>query len=116
MADQDVYIDMNARRQISELQDTITSIEKGGGGPHDPGMEPRIAKIEATLEHVALKEDIAKVNGRIDTLTERVSHLPTKTFIVTSLLLSLAVISALIVFQGHVQEVAGIMPSPRPKP
>lgn len=68
----------------------------GGGGPHDPGMEFRVADLEkdmkdvrsslgrleaacasitATLEHVATKADVVAGTGAANVVAERVSHL-----------------------------------------
>ena len=38
----------------------------GGGGPHDPGMEARVAKLEAHIEHIQsdlmdIKSDIREI-------------------------------------------------------
>lgn len=55
-----------------------------GGGRFDP-MEPRVAKLEAHMEHV--RAELAKLSTmpvEIATVKERVSHLPSKGFVVTA--------------------------------
>ena len=56
-----------------------TALSSGGGGGTSGGMEPRIAKLEAHMEHVLdeLKK-LAPVPERLARIEERVSHLPTK--------------------------------------
>lgn len=51
----------------------------GEGSGNSGGMEARLAKLEAHMEHVLA--DVSKLSAipaEIATLTERVSHLPTK--------------------------------------
>ena len=50
----------------------------GGEPPNGSGLEARVAKIEATIEHIATKEQVAGLDGRINVLQERINHLPTK--------------------------------------
>jgi hypothetical protein len=93
---------------------SATLNSSGGGGTFD-GMEPRVAKLEAAVEHI--QKDIAEIktdvrefrtsigslNVSTGTLTERVAHLPSKGFIVLALLATLAIVAALITFQGNIQ-------------
>ena len=78
-------------------------------------MEARLARLEAHMEHVhtdlsGLKQNVSSVDGRLRsvetglaTLTERVSHLPSKGFIVSALITSLAVIAAMLAFQDQIK-------------
>ena len=71
-------------------------------------MEARVAKLEAGVEHLGrdvgeLRTDMRDVRDRLSRLEERVSHLPDKGFIVTSLLVTLAVLAGLITFQDNVR-------------
>jgi hypothetical protein len=38
-------------------------VAPGGGGPHDPGMEARVAKLEAHLEHI--QSDLTEIKADI---------------------------------------------------
>jgi hypothetical protein len=58
-----------------------------GGGPHDPGMEARVAKLEAAMEH--LQADMAEVKAVLGRLEPKISemfgafpHLATKADVV----------------------------------
>ena len=71
-------------------------------------MEPRIAKLEASFSHMErdvaeLRTDMRDVRDRLTRIETRVDHLPTKGFIVTSVVVTLAVMTALITFQDRVQ-------------
>ena len=78
------------------------------GGPPSDGMEARLAKVEAAVEHIdrdvsRLVPDLANVRERFAALEERVAHLPSKGFIVSVTLASLAVVAALIAFSDQIQ-------------
>lgn len=70
-------------------------------------MEARIAKLEASVEHIdrnvaRMTPDLANVRERMATIEERMAHLPGKGFIVSALLVSLAVIAALTAFSDQI--------------
>ena len=74
----------------------------GGGGGFD-GLQARVAKIEAHLEH--LRADLDKLRDvpvKLAVLEERVTHLPTKGWMVASLGTTLTIIAALIAFSEKV--------------
>ena len=56
------------QRQIAALQAAMRElreaqpVEGGGSGPHDPGMEARVAKLESDVGHI--RSDLAEV--RVD--------------------------------------------------
>lgn len=91
------------RRRLRD-RDTLPN---GGGGGNFDGMEPRIAKLEAHMEQARsditeVKRDMRDVRERLIRLDERVNHLPTKGFIVTSLMAALALITAVVAFQDKI--------------
>lgn len=109
-------------QQVEEIV-TIKSATSFGGGSSGGTMEPRIARLEADVAHIQkdiaeIKTDvrefrtgIAKVVTDLATLDANVKHLPTKTYINTSLLAMLAVIAALTVFQGSIQKLFNVAQS-----
>lgn len=92
----------------------------GGGGTFDPMLEARVARLEADVGHI--QKDVAEIKDTIKgagkdltdlrigsaTLTERVSHLPTYGQSFAMLTGMLALIAALVVFQGQIQKFAGV--------
>ena len=90
-----------------------------GGDTYDP-MEVRVAQLEAHVGHI--RGDVTEIKAGIKdlgvstsalkvegaTLTERVAHLPSKGFIVSSVLAALAVATALVLFQGNLQRMVGL--------
>lgn len=72
-------------------------------------MEPRIAKLEAHMEHVrADLGKLADVPSSLAALTERVAHLPAKEFVVKATTTTIALIGALIVFGDKIKVLLGI--------
>jgi len=105
-------------RRLQELERKIDDkpLETGSGGGDSTGMEARVAKLEAHMEHVradtgALKTDAGTIKTTLATLVERVAHLPSKGFIVTALLVALAVLAAVSLFAPNLQRMVGVTPS-----
>ncbi|KHQ51231.1 hypothetical protein [Mameliella alba] len=75
-------------------------------------MEARVAKLEATAEHMRadlsdLKSDARDLRDRMRTVEVKIDHLPSKGFIVSSVLVALTVIAALI---GYAQKIQAFLP------
>ncbi len=71
-------------------------------------MESRLAKLEASISYIEknlteTRSDTRDVRDRTIRLEEKVNHLPSKGFIVSSLMTVLALLTALIVFQQHIR-------------
>lgn len=65
-------------------------LDGGGGGPHDPGMENRVTRLEAQFEHVVrdldeIKADVKGLASRFDKLAENMATLPTRRDLTTNL-------------------------------
>lgn len=102
-------------RTFDEMAEAVEALKSGGGGGNSGGMEPRIAKLEAGVEHLqndmrdakldlkTIQSEVAAVKERLAGLEVKVDHLPSKGFIVSSSLLALAVIAALLAFQDQMQ-------------
>ena len=48
-------------------------IEGGGGGPHDPGMEARVAKLETAVGHI--QEDVRDIKAALAQLVPVVNRM-----------------------------------------
>ena len=82
--------------------------KKDGGDGTSGGMEGRVAKLEALTDVVradvaSLKVDTRDVRERLVRLEERVSHLPTKGFIITTTTTIFALLTGIVLFQGKLQ-------------
>ena len=83
-------------------------LKSGGGGGTSGGMDGWQTSVEARLNEIKtdvrdLRTGVGALNVTAATLTERVAHLPSKGFIGTALLALLAIMAALITFQGQIQ-------------
>jgi hypothetical protein len=71
-------------------------LKSGGGGGTFDGMEQRVAKIEGQFEKLNEKVDTLRIDVAV--LKERVGNLPSKGFIVSATVTSLALLGAVSVF------------------
>jgi ferric-dicitrate binding protein FerR (iron transport regulator) len=58
-------------------------VAPAGGGPHDPGTEARVAKLEAAVEHLQsdvteVKAALGRIEPRIAEMAGALPHLATK--------------------------------------
>lgn len=112
-------------RRLDKLENkTRTGLKSGGGGDRFDPMEGRVKALEDGMARIepkldALVASVAELKGQVGmmptahmfgdlraqvaTLTERITHLPSKGFVVTSTLAALVVIAALVAFQGQIQ-------------
>ena len=51
---------------MRELEAARPVVDFGGSGPHDPGMEARVAKLEADVGHI--QSDVTEIKGDIKDL------------------------------------------------
>jgi hypothetical protein len=81
----------------AELRELESRLKAAGGGGIPPDMEARVAKLEAHVDHI--RADLGKL-GAVPTdlavLKTRVDHLPTKGFILTSAISTVAAIVGLL--------------------
>ena len=45
----------------------------GGSGPHDPGMEPRVARLESDVGHI--RSDISEIKSTLGRLAPRIDEM-----------------------------------------
>lgn len=68
------------RAENDRLSQENKDLKSGGGGGTFDGMEPRINRLETRIDLVT--DRLGTVDVSIATLTERIAHLPSKEFIV----------------------------------
>ncbi|WP_446325498.1 hypothetical protein [Blastomonas sp. CACIA14H2] len=73
----------------------------GGSGP----VDDRVSRLEGRIDKVG--DELGEVKVNVATLTERIAHLPSKGFIVTTTMASLALLAALIVFADNIKALFG---------
>lgn len=83
-------------------------LKTGGGGGRFDDMEGRVARLEADVAHlvkqvdridarlVSVESDVGTMKVSLATLTERVAHLPSKGFVVTSTITSIVALTAIL--------------------
>jgi hypothetical protein len=94
---------VNAAERFTRSVDA-TLKGSGGGGTFD-GMEQRVAKLENQFEKLNEKVDTLRIDVAV--LKERVGNLPSKGFIVTATVTSLALVGALSVFGERIISLLG---------
>lgn len=100
----DLFVSMQALNRA----DTEKSLKRSGPGGTSGGMEERMARLESDMEHVKKSLDrLIDVPTKLAVLEERVSHLPTKGWMVGSVATTLAVIAAMIAFGEKLQALVG---------
>lgn len=82
----------------------LPPLNNGGGGGNSPDMEPRVKALETHMEYVRRDlERLSSVPADLATVKERVSHLPTKEYLVRLIVGALALIAALVTFGEKLQ-------------
>ena len=124
---------MSRRPEFVPISSPDRPLQSGSGGGTFDGMEARVAILETHVEYIRrdigdLKADVSEIRRdlggmkddfksnvegikvQVATLTERVSHLPSKGFIVKSLTIAstllgglMTLIGAFIAFQDHIR-------------
>lgn len=101
---------MSRRPEFAPVNPPDRPLQTGGGGGTYDGMEARVAVLETHVEYIrrdisdpkadmgVIRSDLGKARNEVAdlrtglaTLTERVNHPPTKGFIVTATLSTMAV-------------------------
>lgn len=49
---------------VAQIRSTTKTLAQGGSGPHDPGMEARVAKLEAGIEYIGRTLDDIRADLR----------------------------------------------------
>lgn len=76
-------------------------IDGDGGGPHDSGMEARVARLEEDMKEV--KQVLGRLEPMLIRMDERLNHLPDKTFVVTTVVAIVGLVMAAIVLAPYLR-------------
>lgn len=92
---------------------TPQALHSGGGGGTSDGMEGRVASLEAHMEHVradvgTLKTDVGAIKTDIAVMKEQIKNLPTKAFIIVSVLGIGSLLTGITVFQTQIKALFGL--------
>lgn len=94
-------------RRVGEMEQRISAgrgVESGGGGGDSTGMEARVAKLEAHMEHVLadtglLKSDVGQIKMDVASASATLKTLPDKEYVSTTMrnwaLVAAAIIGAI---------------------
>jgi len=80
-----IWADRQQQRQRDEIEPQLP-LPGGGGGDNSGGVEARLAKLEASMDHV--KADLGRLAGvpaDLARVAERLNHLPTKAEMTTDM-------------------------------
>jgi hypothetical protein len=97
---------------VCKLDGTLTDMD-----PWRQAVESRLGELRTDIRELrsefrsetgAIKVDLTAVKVDLAAVKVRVEHLPTKSFIVTALLGSLAAFSAITVFAGQIRGLFGV--------
>ncbi len=89
------------------------ALKNGSGGGTSGGMEGRVAKLEAHVDTLrsdvaAIKKDVSDIRVSFATLSERVSHLPGKGFVITATTTTVALLTGVVVFGEKIRLLLGL--------
>lgn len=74
----DLALVRRLQEENARLSNENTTLKSGGGGGTSGGMEARIAKLEANMQHVQAElAKLATVPVDVASVKERLQHLPT---------------------------------------
>lgn len=105
MADDELGIVRRFKEENGRLMKENQALKSGGGDGTSGTMEARVSRLEQRADKLA--DDVANIRSDLATLTERVSHLPSKGYIDARLLAMLTVIAALILFADKIKALLG---------
>ena len=88
-------------------------LQSGGSDGTSDGMEARVTRLETSLEFIKrdvseLRADVSGLKVAFARLEERVNHLPGKGFIVTGLVTTIGLMTAVLVFADRLREALGV--------
>lgn len=89
-----------------------SSLKSGGGDGTSGGMEPRIAKLEASMSH--MERDVGELRVDMKDVRERLisveKTMATKGFVFSVYGIVSVLLAAIILFQHQIQSLLGVLP------
>lgn len=96
---------LRAEEAVREMLADLKRFGDVSGGGGSGSLEDRVNRLEGRLDKVV--EELGGVKVNIATLTERVAHLPSKGFIVTTTTAALGLVAAIAVFADNIKAAFG---------
>lgn len=96
---------LTAHREVGAMYAELKRFGDASGGGGSGPVDDRLNRLEGRIDKVG--DELGEVKVNIATLTERMAHLPSKGFIVTTTMASLALMAALIVFADNIKALFG---------
>lgn len=106
-------VDDEIAAEAIALHIAATGLKSGDGGGNSGGMEARVAKLEAHMEHVLqdvalMKADVGTLKTDTATIKVKIDNLPSKDFVVKVVVGSAALLGALQVFGPFLAKLLGL--------
>lgn len=92
---------LTAQQELRAMHDELRHFGGGFGSGGSPPMEERVTRLEGRIDKVV--DELGDVKVNIATLSERVSHLPSKGYINTTIIGALAAVAALVGFADQIR-------------
>jgi len=96
---------LTAQREVGAMYAELKRFGDASGGGGSGPVDDRLNRLEGRVDKVS--DELSEVKVNLATLTERIAHLPSKGFIVTTTMTSLALIAALVVFADNIKAAIG---------
>lgn len=87
------------------MHEELRSFSSGSGGGGYGPLEERVNRLEGRIDKVS--DDLGDVKINLATLTERVAHLPSKGFIVSTVVGGTGFFAALVLFADQIKALLG---------
>lgn len=93
------------QRQHIEQSVELQRLKSGGGGGTFDGMQDRVKRLEDRLDKVG--DGLAEVRVQLATISERVTHLPSKGFIVSCLVTAVTLLGGIVLMAERIRALLG---------
>ena len=96
---------LTAQREIGAMYAELKRFGDANGGGGSGPVDDRVSRLEGRIDKVG--DELGDVKVNLATLTERVAHLPSKGFIVSTSMTLVTAIAALFVFADNIKALFG---------